>query len=254
MTDLMPKPSEPIVDRAGHVTRSWRNYLSQLGGARSLDELWKAIAEIRQQLAQAGAGSFLRADTTVLGVNSVQTLGQLSDGLVRIQLDGDEPLPSPRQVYGVREDLSRGFMSFADMVAVGDGLAKALDYGSYAFRGELSDPGALPTVVVVGDAYLIEGDLWVGADEGRPDDPQWENAGPASPSPVLSLEELPDSGEGALLAITRDVFGRISGTRPVTAADIPGGGGTGGILPMVNGETPPVLMYGGNQLIYARVE
>lgn len=28
----------------------------------------------------------------------------------------------------------------------------------------------------------------------------------------------------------------------------------GGILPMVNGETPPVLMYGGNQLIYARVE
>ena len=188
MTDLMPKPSEPIVDRAGHVTRSWRNYLSQLGGARSLDELWKAIAEIRQQLAQAGAGSFLRADTTVLGVNSVQTLGQLSDGLVRIQLAGDEPLPSPRQVYGVREDLSRGFMSFADMVAVGDGLAKALDYGSYAFRGELSDPGALPTVVVVGDAYLIEGDLWVGADEGRPDDPQWENAGPATPAPVLSLD------------------------------------------------------------------
>ena len=35
-------------------------------------------------------------------------------------------------------------------------------------------------------------------------------------------------------------------------AEVQAGGG--GVLPMVNGETPPVLMYGGNQLIYARVE
>lgn len=33
-----------------------------------------------------------------------------------------------------------------------------------------------------------------------------------------------------------------------------GESGTGGVLPMVNGETPPVLLYGGNQLIYARIE
>lgn len=273
---MIPRHGEPLVDRNGQVTRSWRNYLSQLGNATSISEIWEAIREIRQQLAESGAGSFLRKDTTLIGVNGVQTLGQLSDGLVRIQLQGDEPFPSPRQVYGIRDDESRGYMSFADMVAVGAGLDKALDYGPYDFQGELPNPDDLPGTVVVGDAYLIQGDLWVGADEGRPDDPQWENAGPASPAPVLALEPLPDAGGGALVRTQRDQYGRVAGTSPALLNDLSDvsasspesgqalvfdgsqwspGSVAGGFLPMVNGEVPPVLMHTDDgSLIYARVE
>lgn len=83
----------------------------------------------------------------------------------------------------------------------------------------------------------------------------------------VSLEPLEDAGGGELVKIARDSYGRVAGT---SSAEAPQDGkqyarkdggwqevqqaGGGGVLPMVNGETPPVLMYGGNQLIYARVE
>jgi len=220
MTSSIPKPSEPIAGPGGIITRPWRNYLSQLGGARSLEDIWAALREIRQQLADAGAGSFLTRDTALLGVNSVQTLGQLSDGRVRIQLRGDTPAPAARTFYGANADGVLGFWSNAEGVDVGPGLAKALDYGPYDFRGELSKESDLPPVVVVGDAYLIAGYLWAGVDEGRPEDPAWDNLGLASPTTVLSLEEVPDSGEGALLAITRDQFGRVSGIREAFLGDL----------------------------------
>jgi hypothetical protein len=66
---------------------------------------------------------------------------------------------------------------------------------------------------------------------------------------TVDLANLANSGIGSLLAITRDAKGRISGSRAVVPSDIPGGS----ILPMVNGDTPPTLMYGGKSLIYARV-
>lgn len=254
MTSRIPKPGEPIAGPGGLVTRAWRDYLAQLGGASSLEEIWTAVREIRQQLAQGGAGSFLSRDTALLGVNSVQTLGQLSDGMVRVQLRGDTPAPAARTFYGANADGVLGYWSNAEGIDVGPGLGKSLDYGPYDFKGDLDSEGDLPATVVVGDAYLIGEYLWAGIDEGRPGDPAWDNTGFANPSTVISLEELADSGEGSLLAITRDQFGRVSGSRPVTPDDIPGGGGSGGVLPMVNGEIPPVLMYGGNQLIYARVE
>ncbi|WP_152980889.1 hypothetical protein [Stenotrophomonas koreensis] len=82
----------------------------------------------------------------------------------------------------------------------------------------------------------------------------------------LDLRELEDAGGGELLKILRDGYGRVTGTSSAEApqdgkqyarkdggwAEVQSGGG--GVLPMVNGETPPLLMYGGNQLIYARVE
>lgn len=81
----------------------------------------------------------------------------------------------------------------------------------------------------------------------------------------VSLEPLEDAGGGELLKIVRDAYGRVAGT---SSAEAPQDGkqyarqdgdwsevqAGGGVLPMVNGETPPVLMYGGNQLIYARIE
>lgn len=84
---------------------------------------------------------------------------------------------------------------------------------------------------------------------------------------LIDLRELEDAGGGELVKFVRDQYGRVAGT---SSAEAPQDGKQyarkdggwqevqqtdgGGVLPMVNGETPPVLMYGGNQLIYARVE
>lgn len=41
--------------------------------------------------------------------------------------------------------------------------------------------------------------------------------------PTIALSDLPDSGSGTLLAITRDEKGRVSGTRDATTTDLPEG-------------------------------
>src|SRR5690606_23872942 len=82
-----------------------------------------------------------------------------------------------------------------DGVSGGYSITKAVDYGPYDYKGELDDPDDLPYPVVVGDAYLINGDLWVGADDGGDDGPGWDNLGPAPTTAVLSLindEATPD--------------------------------------------------------------
>ena len=88
--------------------------------------------------------------------------------------------------------------------------------------------------------------------------------------PAVDLPELPDTGGGTLQKLERDQYGRVAGTSEATTDDLPegsnlyftderaraavGGGGSGGILPMVNGEVPPVLMHADDgSLIYSQV-
>ncbi len=67
-------------------------------------------------------------------------------------------------------------------------------------------------------------------------------------------DEIEFGTDGALLAITVNGYGRISGFRPVTASDIPG---TGGVLPVVTGEISsgqPVFVYGPDgSLVYGPI-
>lgn len=95
---------------------------------------------------------------------------------------------------------------------------------------------------------------------------------------TLSLRLLPDSGVGAsLVKITRDQYGRVEGTEAAALDDLadvnapsPSVGdalvwtgaayepqavaSSGGILPMVNGDVPPTLMYAEDgSLIYFEV-
>lgn len=92
----------------------------------------------------------------------------------------------------------------------------------------------------------------------------------------ISLQTLDDSGVGVgLWKFTRDDYGRVEGTEAATAADLPydnttsglaatdlqgavdelaASSGAGGILPMVNGDVPPTLVYAEDgSLIYFEV-
>lgn len=109
MTDNMPKYGEPAVDAQGRITPTWRDYFRRFSGASSLADVWAAIADIRQQLAQQGAGSFLPRSANVIGTSSVQTFGTLADGIVRVQLQGDEETPAASRYYGTDADGERGY-------------------------------------------------------------------------------------------------------------------------------------------------
>ncbi len=139
----MPKFGERIADPQGRITPSWRDYLRRFAAATSLDDVWTAIAEIRAQLAESGAGSFLPSTTRVTGLNSVRTDGTLSDGVVLVQLQGDVPTPAVSSYYGTGESGARGFHEHA--------LSTLADVDVTT-----SPPGS-------GDALVYDGAEWVPA-------------------------------------------------------------------------------------------
>lgn len=107
--------------------------------------------------------------------------------------------------------------------------------------------------------------------EGTTDQIDVANGTGVDGNPTISLADLADSGDGVLLGIERDAKGRISGTKPVvegsgititdTGTEIEiastGGGGSGGILPVVTGEIvddQPVFVYADDgSLIYTEI-
>lgn len=235
MTTRIPKPGEPIADRQGRITPSWRDYFRRLAGPDSLDAVWQAIEELRiapgEELEYRGAVSIL--------VSNV-------DGVVTVSLQGDADSPGGRYYYGTNASGIKGWWPVAEAVTGGGSLASAVDYGPYHFQGELDTPDELPYPVVVDDAYLINGDLWVGVDDGEPDDPGWDNLGPAPATAVLMLDNdvaIPDPSS---------YYGTDrSGSRGWHALP------TSGVLPVVTGEIDngqPVFVYADDgSLIYTEI-
>src|SRR5699024_3492513 len=74
-------------------------------------------AEIQQQVAtntaaikalqDAGFGDYMPSGAYVLGVNSVETFGDLADG-TQVRLRGDVPAPDPGSYYGTNAEGERG--------------------------------------------------------------------------------------------------------------------------------------------------
>lgn len=159
MSDLMPKPTEPIAGPGGLITRSWRDYLRRFAAATSLAEIWAAIDEIRAQLADSGAGSFLASTTQVLGRNSVQTTGMLAEGVVLVQLQADELNPAESSYYGTNAAGNRGYHPHAletlsDVDLTGATSGDALVFDGTAWTPEpVSATGFLPltTGEIAGD-------------------------------------------------------------------------------------------------------
>lgn len=240
MSRSIPNVQSRVVGPGGALTPPWYDFLRHLstaaGGSSGLQE---QIDRIRQQIAEMDG---LPADASVLGINSVNVSGDLLSGQVIVSLVNDQDGMGSHYVYGTDANGQRGWLQLADAVHVGGSLVRSIDWGDYDFKGELDDEGDLPpSGNAVDDAYLVLGTLWVW------DGSEWVDAGAPPGDVMLALENDEATPDPSHYYGTND-----AGERGFHPLPEPSAGG--GILPMVNGETPPVLMYGGNQLIYARVE
>ena len=177
--NFLPRQDVQVADASGRTTTPyyvWFQSLERALGTFDID--LKAILELIEQLKP---GQSLKFD----GVDSVSVTNV--GGLVTISLVGDNDSPGGNWYYGTNADGVKGFWPVADGVGAIHSIHKVVDYGPYDFQGELDTPDELPYPVVVDDAYLINGDLWVGRDDGEPDDPGWDTLGPAPARAVLSL-------------------------------------------------------------------
>lgn len=159
---------------------------------------------------------------TIDGGGSINVTGSLSGGTVRITLSGDTSSPGSTWYYGTTADGTKGWYSLSAAFEAGEGLVHLID--GYAILGSLDSTDDLPGTGVTGTAYEVDGSYYY----WDSDSSTWAellSAGIVG----YRLDELADSGEGALLAITRDEYGRVSGTRVATIT------GTAGEINVANG-------------------
>lgn len=236
--NLFPKPSEPIIDQSGRVTRAWYNYLRTLTASELSDELAGRIdanAAAIKALQDAGIGA-----ANVIGQSSVETTGSLADGLVVVRLSGDEVSPGARYVYGTDDDGNRGYFPIAGQIGTTGSVDKATDWAPYNYLGELQSEADLPPAATINDLYVIDGRAWVwdGAD--------WVGIGAPTGNVSLSLvndEDAPGNtqyygtgpdgdkgwhGVAGAIAAEPGELSKAVGTDGVTTlglADLPDSGG-----------------------------
>lgn len=224
--DFLPRQDVQLVDETGRASNPFYVWLQSLDAVlksgATIPQIEAKLAELQALIDSIPTSGFLPNTTNVFGQNSIATFGTLANGIVLVQLQGDAPSPYPLQFYGVDSDRVRGWQWIHDALAAGDGLVRTMD--GFNVLGVLPWTDDLPVSADVGDAYLIQGRLWAwdGAD--------WIDEGDASGVTMFALAPLPDTGEGALLAITRDQYGRIEGSKPATIT------GTAGQIDVANGD------------------
>lgn len=226
-----PRPTEPFLDRSGLVSRWWYDYLRTLTSSAVLAEMQAQIAANAAAIAELqNAGGF---SGNVVGIDSVFTYGQLADGTVWVTLQGDTLAPGATYYYGTGPDGAKGWYRLYDSMAAGVGLV--ITDSGYVVLGEVATPDDLPGSGNSGEAWRVldqDPGLYV-----------WDGAAftldPAADGTVgFRLAELPDSATGTLQGITRDAYGRVSGTTDATIT------GTSGQIEVANGDAaagPPTL-------------
>jgi hypothetical protein len=224
--DFLPRQDVQLVDETGRASNPFYVWLQSLDAVlksgATIPQIEAKLAELQALIDSIPTSGFLPNTTNVFGQNSIATFGTLANGVVLVQLQGDAPSPYPLQFYGVDSDRVRGWQWIHDALAAGDGLVRTMD--GFNVLGVLPWTDDLPVSADVGDAYLVQGRLWAwdGAD--------WIDEGDASGVTMFALAPLPDTGEGALLAITRDQYGRVEGSKPATIT------GTAGQIDVANGD------------------
>jgi hypothetical protein len=163
MAAQLPPQRVSVVDAGQRMTNEWYLALGALldGGSpgADLDELTGRVERLENARA-----------ATILGINSINVVGTLANGVVQIDLVNDAKEPGNTWLYGTGVDGAKGWRELFGAFAEGVGISLSKDAGG-----------------TVG----------------------------------VALADLANSGNGALLAITRDSKGRVSGSRAAVAGDLP---------------------------------
>lgn len=228
--NFLPRQDVQIADPSGRTTTPfyvWMQRLdSLLRGGAEIENIAQTLAQLRAALADLQSTGYLPGTANVVGINSVVSLGDLVNGVVTVQLLGDVQTPYSFQFYAADNRCIRGWQWLHPVIEAGDCLVKTMD--GFNVRGVARNEDDLPDTPSDGDAYLLEstGHILRWDDGGA----EWVDEGEASGVTTLALEQLPDTGVGALLAITRDAFGRVEGTKEATIT------GTVGEIDVANGD------------------
>lgn len=230
----MPTPSEqprvdqPVVDNSGRVTRAWADYFLRMASAQTSSDLRALYEALAARVAQLEDGQTLSFQ--IVGAQSVVVNGfPQPGGIVSVQLDGDQDAPGNTAYYGTGPDGVRGWfpLESATQVVAGE-LSKAVGSDGVATLGlaDLAATTAGTLQAITRDAKGRVSGVRDATITGTAQQIDVANGNAAAGLPTLSLADLPNSGVGAaLVKITRDSKGRVSGTASATTDDLAEGAG-----------------------------
>lgn len=228
----MPTPAEqprfdqPVVDQGGRVTQAWANYFLRMASAQSSDDLRALYEALAARVAELEDGQSL--NFSIFGANSVNVDGLVQPGgIVLISLLGDEDAPGNTMYYGTGPTGSKGWFSVSDSISVASGeLSKSVGTDGVTTLGlaDVADSGAGTLLAITRDGKGRVTGTKAATITGTAQQIDVANGNAAAGLPTISLSNLPDSGVGAaLVKITRDAKGRVSGTQAATTDDLPPG-------------------------------
>jgi hypothetical protein len=124
---VLPNADSHLTDDRGAVTRVWRNFFLQLASSTDSAQLAADLLALAERVADLESHPS-GATGMILGLGSVTVYGTLDNGLVQIQLDGDnvDALPGPTYFYGTGPDGAKGWYALGDALDTAT-LAKIVD-------------------------------------------------------------------------------------------------------------------------------
>lgn len=221
-----PRFDQPVVDQAGRVTQAWANYFLRLASAQSSDDLralYEALAARVAALEDGEGGSFQILGQQSIAVNGIPQPGHV----VIITLQGDQQAPGNTTYYGTGPTGTKGWFPVSGTITVNGGeLTKTVGPDGVTTFGlaDVPDSGAGTLLAITRDGKGRVTGTKAATITGTAQQIDVANGNAAAGLPTISLSNLPDSGVGAaLVKITRDAKGRVSGTQAATTDDLPPG-------------------------------
>ncbi|WP_313218401.1 tail fiber domain-containing protein [Stenotrophomonas sp.] len=225
----MPTPSEqprfdqPVVDRGGRVTQAWANYFLRMASAQSSDDLRALYEALAARVAELEEGQEL--DFSIFGANSINVDGAVqTGGVVLITLVGDADAPGNTMYYGTGPGGVKGWFAVSSAVQVVSGeLTKTVGTDGVSTFGlpDVPDSGAGTLLATTFDAKGRKTGSRAATITGTANQIVVTNGDAAAGLPTISLADLTDTGVGAaLVKLSRDAKGRVSGTQAATTTDL----------------------------------
>lgn len=213
-----PRFDQPVVDQSGRVTQAWANYFLRLASVQSSDDLralYEALAARVAALEEGEAASF-----QILGQQSVSVNGVPQPGhVVIITLQGDADSPGNTTYYGTGPTGAKGWFPVSGAITVSSGeLTKSVGADGVTTFGlaNVADSGAGSLLAITRDGKGRVTGTRPATITGTAGRVAVTNGDASAGLPTIDLATVADSGAGVLLAITKDAYGRVTGTRQAT--------------------------------------